>query len=221
MRQGVARRPAAGAANGAARAGRRAATATRPVRRSSTSAAALRRAGYASTTLSGDRRRRRAGHQRGLPLLRQQGAAVRGGVLRHRTQVWDGMAESAGEAPTMMAGVESMLRGRGGRRATVRQLLPRRHAHRRHVAPRVRTSPRGAHQVPGQRVPRARRDRLAHRRTRRAHASMRPPRCCAPSSWAGSSNATSRGRPRRQHRRDPPGVPPDGHRRPTPRRGQP
>lgn len=31
--------------------------------------------------------------------------------------VWDAMAESAGEAPTMMAGLESMLRNRGGRRA--------------------------------------------------------------------------------------------------------
>jgi AcrR family transcriptional regulator len=31
--------------------------------------------------------------------------------------VWEAMAESAGEEPTMMAGLEGLLRGRGGRRA--------------------------------------------------------------------------------------------------------
>ena len=32
-------------------------------------------------------------------------------------QVWEAMAESAGDAPTMMEGLEGLLRGRGGRRA--------------------------------------------------------------------------------------------------------
>ena len=56
--------------------------------------------------------------------------------------VWQQMADSVRDAPTMLAAIAALMRDRGGARGTIRQLVPCGDANGRHIAPGVPAPPR-------------------------------------------------------------------------------